>query len=350
MNSDDHFMQRCLQLAEKGFGQTEPNPYVGAVIVHQGSIIGEGFHERFGGPHAEVNAIRAVADKALLKESTIYVNLEPCSHQGKTPPCADLIVGMGIPRVVIAMQDPNELVSGNGIQKLIDSNIEVNTGILEQQARWLNRRFITFHSKKRPYIILKWAQTRDGFIDIDRANPADSLKNNWITGPELKTLVHRWRAQEQAILIGYNTLKNDNPQLTVREWTGRNPQRILVTDALPGEHFNIFNQDQKTLVFNPHKNATTEKAEYIKIDFDHTIIHSILVKLFEKNIGSLMIEGGRKTLQSFIHSGLWDEARVLTGNKTFEKGLQAPVLSHAIEKDRAQYGNDLVQIFVNQSL
>ncbi|HPS82727.1 MAG TPA: bifunctional diaminohydroxyphosphoribosylaminopyrimidine deaminase/5-amino-6-(5-phosphoribosylamino)uracil reductase RibD, partial [Bacteroidales bacterium] len=206
MNSNEHYMQRCLQLAENGSGRTEPNPYVGAVIVHQGKIIGEGFHEQFGGPHAEVNAVAAVAEKQMLKDSTLYVNLEPCSHHGKTPPCADLIIRCGIPRVVIAMQDPNELVSGNGIQKLTEAGIEVKTGILEQQARWLNRRFITFHSKKRPYVILKWAQTKDGFIDIDRSIPAADLQSNWITGPELKTLVHRWRAQEQAILIGYNTL------------------------------------------------------------------------------------------------------------------------------------------------
>ena len=350
MNSDEHYIQRCLQLAENGFGRTEPNPYVGAVIVHQDRIIGEGFHERFGGAHAEVNAIAAVSDKQMLKGSTLYVNLEPCSHHGKTPPCADLIIRCGIPRVVIAMQDPNKLVSGNGIQKLTEAGIEVKTGILEQQARWLNRRFITFHSKKRPYVILKWAQTKDGFIDIDRSIPAADLQSNWITGPELKTLVHRWRAQEQAILIGYNTLVNDNPQLTVREWTGRNPQRILVTDTLPDEHFNIFGDDQKTIVFNPIQNKVTEKAEYIKLDFDELLLNNILKTLFEKNICSVMIEGGRQILESFISSGIWDEARVLTGNKMFGKGLPAPVLKGAHENERKEYDKDLMQIFIKQAL
>jgi len=350
MNTDEQYMHRCHQLAENGFGKTEPNPYVGAVIVHQGKIIGEGFHERFGGPHAEVNAIASVFEKHLLKESTLYVNLEPCSHHGKTPPCADLIIQMGIPQVVVAMQDPNVLVSGNGIKKLRAAGIQVKTGILEEEAKWLNRRFVTFHTQKRPYIILKWAQTKDGFIDIDRSDPAAIQKDNWITGPELKTLVHRWRTQEQAILIGYNTLVNDNPQLTVREWTGRNPQRILVADTLPDEHYNIFGNDQKTIVFNPIQNSITEKAEYIKLDFDKDLLKNILNGLFEKNISSVMIEGGRQILESFISSGLWDEARVLIGNKMFGKGLPAPVLKAKTEIGRKEFDKDLMQIFKNNQL
>lgn len=342
-------MQRCLQLAENGFGKTEPNPYVGAVIVHQDKIIGEGFHEVFGGPHAEVNAVAAVSDKRMLKNSTLYVNLEPCSHHGKTPPCADMIIRLGIPRVVIAMQDPNSLVAGKGIKKLTEAGIEVKNGILEQEARWLNRRFITFHSKKRPYIILKWAQTKDGFIDIDRSDPNAKKRDNWITGPELKILVHRWRAQEQAILIGYNTLVNDNPQLNVREWTGRNPQRILITDTITDEHFNIFNEDMKTIVFNPVQDSITEKAEYIKLDFDENLLNNILKTLFDKNNSSVMIEGGRQILESFINSGLWDEARVLTGNKTFGKGLPAPALNNAKEIEHRSFNKDFMQIYINTS-
>jgi len=349
MNADEKYMQRCLQLAESGCGHTEPNPYVGAVIVHNNTIIGEGFHEFFGGPHAEVNAIAAVADKNILKESTIYVNLEPCSHHGKTPPCADLIIRSGIPRVVIAMQDPNIQVSGNGIHKLRNSGIEVITGILENEASWLNRRFVTFHTQKRPYIILKWAQTKDGFIDIDRSNTAAVHKDNWITGPELKTLVHRWRAQEQGIMIGYNTLINDNPMLTVRDWTGRNPVRMLVTETVPDENFKIFGDDQKTLVFNPEKNASSEKAAYIQLDFKNELLKNIMRILFEKNISSVIIEGGRQILESFISSGLWDEARILTGNKMFGKGLQAPVLKTGTEISRQEFDKDLVQIFKNNT-
>lgn len=350
MNSDVQYMQRCLQLAENGFGKTEPNPYVGAVIVHQGKIIGEGFHERFGGPHAEVNAIASVSEKHLLKESTLYVNLEPCSHHGKTPPCAELIIQMGIPQVVVAMQDPNVLVSGKGIKKLRAAGIQVKTGILEEEAKWLNRRFVTFHTQKRPYIILKWAQTKDGFIDIDRSDPAAIQNDNWITGPELKTLVHRWRTQEQGILIGYHTLLNDNPQLTAREWVGRNPVRILVTEILPDENFRIFGEDQKTLVFNPLKNAISEKAEYIRLGFGENLLTDILAKLHKKNISSLMIEGGRQILESFISSGLWDEARILTGDKLFEKGLPAPVLKARTEIGRKEFDKDLLQIFINNKL
>jgi len=297
-----------------------------------------------------VNAIASVAGKNLLKESTIYVNLEPCSHHGKTPPCADLIINCGIPRVVVAMQDPNVLVSGNGIKKLREAGIQVTTGILEEEAKWLNRRFVTFHTKQRPYIILKWAQTKDGFIDIDRSDPAHAAKDNWITGPELKTLVHRWRAQEQGILIGYNTLLNDNPQLTVREWTGRNPLRILMTETLPDENLRIFGSDQKTLVFNPHKDATSSKAEYIRMDFGKNLLPDILHILYTKNISSVIIEGGRQILESFINSGLWDEARILTGHKYFIKGLAAPVLKDGAETERREFDKDLLQIYKNTTI
>jgi len=344
VNPDELFMQRCLQLAENGFGHTEPNPYVGAVVVHNNKIIGEGFHREFGGPHAEVFAINSVSNKELLKESTIYVNLEPCSHHGKTPPCADLIISSGIPSVVIAMQDPNEKVAGRGIEKLRNANIAVQTGVLENEAKWLNRRFITFHSQKRPYIILKWAQTKDGFIDIDRCNPSSKNNDNWITGPELKLLVHRWRAQETGILIGYHTLVNDNPQLTVREWSGRNPVRILLTETLPDESFRIFGSDQRTLVFNPHRDSLTEKAEYIKAPFGNQLIAEVCRNLFERNILSIIVEGGRQVLESFIVTGLWDEARIMTGDKIFGSGLKAPALPAGTEILNQKFDGDLLQI------
>ena len=349
MKSDELFMNRCLQLAENGIGKVESNPYVGAVVVHNGKIIGEGFHKQFGGPHAEVNAINSVKNKSLLPESTIYVNLEPCSHHGKTPPCTDLIIKSGIKNVVIGMQDPNEIVAGTGIKKLQSAGINVIIGILEQQSKWLNRRFIIFHTKKRPYVILKWAKSKDGFIDIDRSQKSAAAMDNWITGHELKILVHKWRAQEQAILIGYNTLINDNPYLNVRHWQGRNPLRVLISDIIPEEHFNVFSDDQKTLVFNPVKEFTTNKAEYIKLDFNNKLIENVLNVLFKKNINSVIVEGGQMVLNSFIKSNLWDEARLLTGNKVFKTGLKSPEVPNAIETEQSEFGNDIMQDFINGS-
>lgn len=350
MNTDQLFMKRCLQLAEGGIGQTEPNPYVGAVVVHNNQIVGEGFHRKLGGPHAEVFAIQAVSDKELLRKSTLFVNLEPCSHYGKTPPCAELIIKNQIPKVVVAITDPNPLVAGRGIEMLRTAGIEVVENVLSQEASWLNRRFITFHAKKRPYIILKWAQTRDGFIDIDRSDPNASVQDNWITGSELKTLVHQWRSQEMGILIGKNTLINDNPQLTVREWTGRNPIRILVTGTIPNEKYAIFGNDKKTLVFNPVKSIETEKATFIKIDFSDNIIQQVCNSLFDAGISSIIVEGGKQMLNSFISTGIWDEARVLTGEKTFQKGLEAPSLTDAIKIDQKNYGKDSLQIYINNRL
>lgn len=350
MNADQKYMQRCLQLAIGGIGHTEPNPYVGAVVVHNNIIIGEGFHRQLGGPHAEVFALQAVENRSLLGESTLYVNLEPCSHHGKTPPCAELIIKNKIPKVVVAITDPNPLVAGRGIEMLRAAGVEVVENILSKEASWLNRRFITFHSKKRPYIILKWAQTTDGFIDIDRSNPNALAKDNWITGSELKTLVHQWRSQEMGILIGKKTLINDNPQLTVRNWAGRNPVRILITDEMPNEAAAIFGEDQQTIVFNPLENKQSAKANYIKIEFNNNVVASVLEKLHELGISSIIVEGGRRILDTFIASGLWDEARILTGAKKFEKGLEAPLLGNAIEIERKKFGADQMQIFINPAL
>lgn len=303
--SDELYMQRCLQLAALGLGKTSPNPMVGAVIVHNGQIIGEGYHHLYGQPHAEVNAINSVKDKELLKESTIYVNLEPCSHFGKTPPCADAIIRYGIPKVVIGSIDYHDKVNGNGVRKLREAGVEVVENVCEADCEELNKRFFTFHQQHRPYIILKWAQTRDGFMDIDR-NGSETT-SYWITNPALKVLVHKWRSEEDAILVGYNTMRNDRPQLTTREYPGKDPQRFVMqrgTDVIAD------------LPYTP----LSEKAE------------EAIQQLYNLKIQSVIIEGGKKTLEKFLEIGLWDEARILVGNQTWSKGLKAPIIPETPEK------------------
>lgn len=318
------YMQRCLELARLGEGFTTPNPMVGSVIVHHNRIIGEGYHKAYGEPHAEINAIESVEDRSLLPESTLYVNLEPCSHQGKTPPCSDRIIREGISRVVVGTEDPHEHVAGKGIEKMQNAGIEVNTGILKEECFYLNRAFFTWHTSARPYTILKWAQTIDGFIDIDR-NPGESPHVNWITGESLKMLVHRWRACNSAILVGTATAINDDPALTVREWTDNNPLRLVVDEyhTLP-EDLKLFNQKVPTVVFCREPQENKSNLEYIALDFDRSIAPQILVFLYERNIQSLIVEGGRLMLDTFIYEGLWDEIRLLIGDKFFYKGLKAP--------------------------
>jgi diaminohydroxyphosphoribosylaminopyrimidine deaminase / 5-amino-6-(5-phosphoribosylamino)uracil reductase len=321
---DEKYMRRCLELARLGLGDAAPNPMVGSVIVHCGKIIGEGYHQKCGEAHAEVNAINSVKNKSLLKESTIYVNLEPCSHYGKTPPCADLIIEKKIPRVVIGCMDSFTKVAGNGIKKLKKANCDVITGVLEKESLELNRRFFAFHEKKRPYIILKWAQTLDGFIDMKR-NANETPDSNWITNNLSKMLVHKWRTEESAFMIGTNTARNDNPQLTVRDWNGRNPIRIVLDRNLRlNTELHIFNSDAKTLIFNTLKDEIRANIEYIKLDFDSNMINTILEILYRKEIQSMVVEGGQKLLKSFINQNLWDEARVFTGNKNFYDGIKSP--------------------------
>ncbi|MBO6080914.1 MAG: bifunctional diaminohydroxyphosphoribosylaminopyrimidine deaminase/5-amino-6-(5-phosphoribosylamino)uracil reductase RibD [Bacteroidales bacterium] len=303
--SDELYMQRCLQLAALGLGKTSPNPMVGAVIVHNGQIIGEGYHHLYGQAHAEVNAINSVKNKELLKESTIYVNLEPCSHFGKTPPCADAIIRYGIPKVVIGSIDYHDKVNGNGVRKLREAGVEVVENVCEADCEELNKRFFTFHQQHRPYIILKWAQTRDGFMDIDR-NGSETI-SYWITNPALKVLTHKWRSEEDAILVGYNTMRNDRPQLTTREYPGKDPQRFVMqrgTDVIAD------------LPYTP----LSEKAE------------EAIQQLYNLKIQSVIIEGGKKTLEKFLEIGLWDEARILVGNQTWGKGLKAPKIPETPEK------------------
>lgn len=308
------YMSRCLQLAALGLGKVQPNPMVGAVIVHHDTIIGEGWHRQYGQGHAEVNAFASVTQPELLKESTMYVSLEPCSHFGKTPPCADAIIRHGIPKVVIGTVDSNAKVNGGGIKKLQNAGIEVVTGVLAEQCKELNRRFFTYHEQKRPYVILKWAMTRNGYMDIDRQQQPDG--QYWITNPELKTIVHQWRSEEDAILIGYNTMVNDKPQLTTRLFPGKDPQRFVCQR-------------------NPE---SSETAYYHALPENPA---EALQQLYEQKIQSVIVEGGRKTLQRFIDSQLWDEARILIGNQLWESGVKAPLLDGICVKEESIHDNTI---------
>lgn len=336
-------MKRAIELAAQSAAHVMPNPLVGAVIVHDGKIIGEGRHEFYGGPHAEVNAVNSVVDKSLLKESTIYVTLEPCAHFGKTPPCADLLVKHQFKRVVIANPDPFSLVDGKGVEKLKNAGIEVELHVLQAEAREMNKRFLLFHERKRPYVILKWAQTADGFIDRDRESDVPEI--NWISHPETQVLTHRWRTEEHAILVGWKTVANDNPSLTARAFSGKDPIRIVVDPHLKApSNATVFKDGNRTLVLNKQKNESNGAVEYIQlIDFD---LNSVLLKLYELNILSVIIEGGAHTLQSFIDSNLWDEARVIQSPVKFNCGKLAPSLNRLSEKV-VEFGKDRIHIFAN---
>lgn len=337
-------MQRCLELAVKGLGNVAPNPMVGCVIVCDGEIVAEGYHEFYGAPHAEPNAIKQVSD-AILKKSTLYVTLEPCSHHGKTPPCADLIINKGVKKVVIGNLDSNPLVSGRGIQKLKEAGIEVEYRVLDKECKELNKRFFTFHEKKRPYIILKWAQTQDGFIS--RIPLPKNKEDNWITGKESKDLVHQWRGEESSILIGYNTALVDNPLLTTRLVEGKNPVRLIIDKNLDLPHnLNIFNNDAKTIVFNSIKSSDDDNIRYVRIDFQN-MIQEILNECYVLNISSVIIEGGTKTINEFIQKNTWDEARLFVNpNKVFKQGIAAPVISFN-QSAPTQIGDDLLYTITN---
>jgi diaminohydroxyphosphoribosylaminopyrimidine deaminase / 5-amino-6-(5-phosphoribosylamino)uracil reductase len=341
----EKYMNRCLNLASKGLGNVAPNPLVGSVIVHQNKIIGEGYHHQYGGAHAEVIAINSVRQTELLKESTIYVSLEPCAHFGKTPPCTDLIIKKDIPTIVVGCIDPYGEVAGKGIEKLRAAGREVIVGILEPSCSDLNRRFFTFHQQKRPYVILKWAQTADGFIDKLRESIAPQI--NWITTAQTQQQTHHWRSQEAAILVGKNTIINDNPSLTCRAVCGRNPLRIVIDrkTTLPINQFAVFNSDAETLVFNEVKNEKVQQVTYCKIDFSH-FIEEVMSSLYQRNIQSVIIEGGSTTLQSFIDKNIWDEARILEGNQTFGKGIKAPILQ-GIQTESSTFGADKISYYRN---
>jgi diaminohydroxyphosphoribosylaminopyrimidine deaminase / 5-amino-6-(5-phosphoribosylamino)uracil reductase len=339
------FMRRCLELATKGEGLTYPNPLVGAVIVHNGKIIGEGFHTRAGGPHAEVNAINSVSDKSLLKSSVLYVNLEPCSHHGRTPPCADLIINCHIPEVVIGTIDTSDKVSGKGIRRLRDAGCTVTSGILEKECRYINRRFFTTVEKKRPYIILKWAQSSDGFIDRIRKSDSGS-KPVWITGNSEKVLVHRWRACEQAILVGAGTIRADSPQLNVREWTGNQPiKAVLSRSGAVGQNSSFKGPDGTFIVFTNNINCDLPEKVKIILDYNAPSSEQIGKYFYNKNIQSLFIEGGAEVLNHFIETGLWDEARVFTGKLDFGKGVKSPELKDMVLSKRVLYENSILEIY-----
>lgn len=346
---NEKYMCRCFQLAKKGKGATKTNPLVGCVIVHDDIIIGEGYHRKIGEAHAEVNAINSIKERSLLKESTLYVSLEPCSYYGKTPPCAELIIAKGIPQVVIAVTDPNPKVSGKGIKMLRDAGIDVEVGILEKEAKELNKIFFINQIEKRPYVILKWAQTKDGFIDTEREDsksPSLKLSNN-VT----QSVVHKLRAQTMSIMVGTNTALKDNPSLTTRKWCGDNPVRVVIDriGRLASTN-NLFSDDTKTIVFTqletyPIKNKNITP---IQLNFEIDINKQVLDKLLELNLSSVLIEGGAYLLTTFIEQELWDEAFVEVANVQIGKGIEAPEI--LLNKINAKKYIDSLQFHIKPTI
>jgi len=329
MTRDEFYMQRCLQLAKNASGHTFPNPLVGSVVVWQDRIIGEGWHQKAGEPHAEVRALNAVKDKSLLSEATVYVNLEPCSHYGKTPPCADLLVSSGIKRVVIGALDSNAVVSGRGVEKLQKAGILVTSGVLENECRELNKRFYCFHERKRPWILLKWAQSADGFLSPEQK---DEQAPVYLTGLLSRQLVHRWRSEEHAILVGSQTAIDDNPKLDVRLWHGRNPVKILIDRRKRVSENHAIFKDGQTIVF----------SEPVDGDF----MRFVMDELYRAGIQSVLVEGGRKTLTEFIQSGFWDQARVFVSDVVLGNGTLAPVFN-AVAGRETQVGGDKLLEYQN---
>lgn len=340
-------MARCLQLAQNGLGTTYPNPLVGSVIVYQGQIIGEGWHYKAGMPHAEVNAIKAVSDQNILPEATIYVSLEPCSHYGKTPPCADLIIARGIKHVVIGTTDPNPQVAGKGIQKLIAAGCDVRLGVLEDECKALNKRFFTFQQKKRPYIFLKWAQTQNRLIAPlvrDKKAPV------WITSNATRQQVHKMRTEEQAILVGTNTVLTDNPSLTARDWKGNSPIRIILDRHLKiPKNVNVYNKEAQTIIITEKAQDPEENISFETINFQEKVAEQIVDLLYHYKIQSLIVEGGSTTLQTFIDANLWDEAYIYEGGTTFKEGIAAPNVTGELIATK-NYTNDILRIFKNTLL
>lgn len=328
------YIQRCLQLAQNGLGGTYPNPVVGCVIVHNNQIIGEGWHTKAGHAHAEVNAINSVKNKELLAQSTLYVSLEPCSHFGKTPPCADFIIQNGIKKIVIGTIDFFSQVCGRGIAQLQKAGCQVQVGVLESECREINRRFFTFHQKKRPYVILKWAQSLDGFIAPDTKQEKTPY---WITNYVSRQLVHKWRSQEQAILVGKNTILQDNPQLTTRQWAGQNPIRVVIDPHQElTHHYSVFDNQAITIVFSEKENKQTNCH---KIEFKNQSVEQMLDILYHKGIQSIIIEGGKYTIEQFVRANVWDEARFFVGEKLIVNGIEAPKLP-ILPYQQQKIGND----------
>jgi len=342
------YMQRCIELAILGAGNVSPNPMVGSVIVYNNEIIGEGYHMNYGEAHAEVNAINDAIAKnphalEIFKKSTIYVTLEPCAHFGKTPPCSDLIIKYKIATVVIGCRDPFDQVDGKGIEKLRNAGINIIEGILSEKCLDVNKRFFTRVKKQRPYIILKWAQSADAFFA-----PIDGTKR-WITSETSKTLVHKWRSEEDAILVGKNTALIDNPELNVREWNGKNPVRMVIDRHLElPDHLNLFDQKQKTIIFNAHKTKVDGNITYLELeDFDNLLPQLIAYQLYLLDVQSIIIEGGAKTLELFIKASLWDEARVFLGPDHWGVGIPAPTVSGTLSSEQV-VGTDILRIYKNR--
>jgi diaminohydroxyphosphoribosylaminopyrimidine deaminase/5-amino-6-(5-phosphoribosylamino)uracil reductase len=340
------YMRRCLDLAREGAGKVAPNPMVGSVIVYKDTIIGEGYHQEYGGAHAEVNAINSVKDQDLLKDSVLFVNLEPCSHYGKTPPCTSLIIDKGIRHVVIGAVDSNELVAGRGIELMKTRGIKVEQVAMQEECYKLNKFYYCFHDKKRPYIILKWAQTSDGFIDRIRA--ATSTKGpNWITDKACRVLVHKWRSEVQTIMVGTNTILTDNPELTVRDWSGQSPMRIIPDrKGRLHESLKIYEPGAKTIIFTTVTKEDRDYIKYIPLSSENAPLSEILDHLFSMEIQSLFIEGGAELLRSFISSGTWDEARVFTGITEFGSGIAAPELPFTHDES-LRFSDAKLEIFYN---
>lgn len=345
--ADPHevYMRRCLDLAQLGAGFVAPNPMVGAVLVHNNKIIGEGWHRQYGGPHAEVNCINSVinADQVLIPASTLYVSLEPCAHYGKTPPCTKLIIERQIKRVVIGCRDPFEAVNGKGIEQLQNAGVEVIINVLEQECKTLNQRFFSFHQLDRPYIILKWAQTADGFM------ASDTAERLLITHPGTNRLIHQWRAEEAAILIGTETALKDDPSLTNRLWYGKNPLRILIDRnlRLPAS-LTMYNDSHPVIVFNEKKEGQEGAIKYIKVNKASSVIHQILAYCYEQQIQSILVEGGAALLASFLREGYWDELRTITNLKMkMGAGLRAPELPVATVSKTTHIDSDEIRFYYN---
>ena len=344
--NDQMYMKRCLDLAQRGKGLAEPNPMVGAVLVHNGRVIGQGWHHRYGHDHAEVDCLNnvAAADLHLVSESNMYVTLEPCAHFGKTPPCAHRLVKEGIRKVVIANVDPFEQVNGRGIQILKDAGIEVVTGILEDEGRWVNRRFFAFHRLQRPYVVLKWAQTADGYIA-----PADGRRLQ-ISNGHSQLLVHKWRTEEAAIMVGTNTALSDDPRLTARLWKGRQPLRIVLDRELrvPAAA-QVYNSDAATWVVNESQEGEAGNVTYVRLSFNDGLLPALWTKMYRQGILSVIVEGGAQLLHSIISAGLWDEARIFTGCTTLGGGIPAPLLTHSAPAFSSLLEQDRLQVFINSA-
>ena len=342
-NDDALFMRRALDLALLGTGYARPNPLVGCVATHEGRIIGEGWHEQYGRPHAEVNTLASIADQALLKKSRVYVTLEPCAHHGKTPPCADLLIEKGVPEVVICNEDPFPLVAGRGIEKLRAAGVHVETGLLAEEGSWLNRRFFTFHKKKRPYLVLKWAETADGFL------AGRYFQSVQISGPQAGLLTHKWRTEEQGILVGTRTALHDNPRLSARDWPGAQPTRLVIDKnlSLPPTH-HLLDGTQPTVIYTYRQPHHATNLDLVMLSEADDLMPQVMADLYQRQIQSVLVEGGPTVLNALINAGLWDEIRVFRSPMKLGQGITAPRLGHGGLRNVENVGPDELFWYVNQ--